>query len=127
MVRTRGSKINRDVLKLLRESVNEQDDSGCTALMFALEGAGFFGARKGNLSLIEILLEFGASPLLQDKQGRTALGYAIASNDKGTNQTVVNFLTQTVIDKTARREFEARNTYHIDKSGNLISSPKKAR
>lgn len=72
MVQYRG-KFDNDVSDLQQSSVNEQDNFGCTALMFAAEGAGAFAARRGNMSIVRQFLNYGANPLLCDNSGRTAL------------------------------------------------------
>lgn len=124
MVRRRG-KYHREVALLLRSSVNAQDDQGGTALMFAAEGAGLFGSRRGHLTAAEHLVDLGADPLVQDRRGRTALGYAMASNDKGTNQDMVDYLEELMKTSIALREFDKLYQYKFDNDGRLSFSPRK--
>lgn len=91
MVRTRPPFHNK-VANLLKSSVNIQDDEGRTALTFAVEGAGWFGSRKGSIPIIMKLIELGADPFLQTKQGKTALDFAIKSNDTEQNSDVVSLM-----------------------------------
>jgi ankyrin repeat protein len=124
MVRRRG-KYHREAALLLSSSVNAQDDQGGTALMFAAEGAGLFGSRRGNLSVAKHLVELGADPLVEDRRGKTALGYAMASNDKGTNQDMVDYLEELMKTSIALREFDKLHQYKFDNDGCLIFSPRK--
>lgn len=115
-----------NVAALLRNSINIQDDGGKTALMYAAEGAGLFGSRRGNLSVVRDLIGLGADTLAQDNAGRTALGHAIASNDKGTNEEVVNYLKDTMTTQVALREFRKNYAYDFDQKGNLNFSESKS-
>jgi ankyrin repeat protein len=124
MVRRRG-KYHTEVAALLQSSVNAKDSEGKTALMFAAEGGGLFGSRRGNLSLARDLIGLDADPLIQDRGGRTALGYAIASNDKGTNQDMVDYLEELIRTRIALREFEKLYEYTFDRKGCLNFSPRK--
>lgn len=124
MVRRRG-KYHREVASLLSSSVNARDNQGGTALMFAAEGAGLFGARRGNLTIARHLVELGADPLVQDRRGKTALGYAMASNDKGTNQDMVDYLEELMKTSIALREFDKLYQYKFDNDGCLTFSPRK--
>lgn len=124
MVRRRG-KYHREVAALLSSSVNAPDNQGGTPLMFAAEGAGLFGSRRGNLSVTKHLVELGADPFLADRRGKTALGYAMASNDKGTNQDMVDYLKELMETRIALREFEKLYQYKFDNDGHLIFSPRK--
>ncbi|GLR68267.1 hypothetical protein GCM10010909_29480 [Acidocella aquatica] len=121
MVRTRQYK--PDVATMLQISVNEQDGYGVTALMFAAKGGGLFGSRRGNLTVVRHLLELGADLFLCDDPGRTALGYAIRSNDKGTNEAMIEFLEREMLAQTALDEFKKHNQYDFDNKGVLSFSP----
>ncbi len=123
MVRLRV--FNKDVALLLQLSINDQDNYGRTALMFAAQHAGGFGSRKGNLSIARELLSLRADPLICDQEGRTALGYAITSNDTERNEDMIEFLKKAMLTETARRDFEARNSYHFDRSGKIHFTPRK--
>lgn len=127
MVRYRSNEVpyRSNVATLLANSINIQDDDGKTALMYAAEGAGLFGSRRGNLSVARDPIMLGADPLLEDNKGRTALGYAIASNDKGTNEEIVDYLKDQMITRAALRDFKSRYRYNFDKQGRLNFSPSK--
>jgi ankyrin repeat protein len=124
MVQRRG-KYHNKVAALLQSSINVQDNDGRTALMFAAEGAGLFGSRRGNLSLARDLIGLHADPLIQDHRGKTALGYALASNDKGTNQDMVHHLKQLMKMTIALREFDKLYRHEFDNNGCLSFSPRK--
>jgi len=101
MVRCRNSNWPRKLAKLFAASVNEQDKSGKTALMFASVGAGLFGSNKGNLKVIKQLLEFGADIFIADNFENTALSYAKLSNKRGrvaSNYAVVEYLEHVEIE-----------------------------
>jgi Ankyrin repeats (3 copies) len=114
---------HKDVAELLMSSINDQDGDGRTALMLAAIGAGLFGSRRGNVAIAQTLLELGADPLICDKRGFTALGHAIALNRNDKNDDMVTFLKEAMLIRAARREFEARNSYHFDELGNLQVAP----
>jgi ankyrin repeat protein len=126
MVSHRG-RYHSKVAALLGSSINIQDDSGKTALMYAAEGAGMFASRRGNLSIASDLISLGADPLIQDSGGRTALGHAIASNDKGTNEEMITYLKDEMTRQVALREFRSRYTFDFDTKGSLNFSPSKKR
>lgn len=109
---------------MLKSSINDQDIGGCTPLMFAAKGAGSFASRRGNTDVARKLLALGADPLICDRQGRTALGHAIASNDTGKNGDITELLQEEMLSKIARREFESRNSHHFDNLGNLRLAPR---
>jgi ankyrin repeat protein len=117
-------RFHKDVAELLQSSINDQDVSGKTALMFAAEGAGLFGSRRGNGGIARTLLALGADPQICDKRGQTALGHAIASNDTGQNEGVVDLIKDAILNSVARREFVSRNSYHFDNLGNLEFAPR---
>ncbi len=116
-----------DVALLLSSSKDMQDNEGRTALMFAAKGAGFFGNRRGNLTVAEHLLSMGADPFICDNYGRTALGYAERSNDTDRNGTMIEFLQQEMLTHTAISEFKRLNRYEFDALGVMSHSPKKAK
>ncbi|WP_262965897.1 ankyrin repeat domain-containing protein [Methylobacter psychrophilus] len=100
MMRCRDSNWPKKQALLFAPSVNEQDGGGKTALMFASEGAGLFGSKKGNITIIKQLLGFGADVFIKDKYRNTALDIAIRSNDRSktsSNQTVVDYLKKVEI------------------------------
>lgn len=127
MVRHRSNEVpfRGKVASLLADSINVQDDSGATALMYVSEGAGAFASRRGNISVAEGLIALGADLLIEDSRGRTALGYAVASNDKGTNETMIDYLKEQMIAYVALREFKRRCKYDFDNQGRLNFSAKK--
>lgn len=119
-------RFHRDVAELLKSTINDQDISGKTALMFAAEGAGLFGSPRGNAGLARILItEFGADPAICDKRGVTALGHAIASNKTGKNEVMVDILKEAMLTQAAQREFDAHYSYEFDKFGKLQAVFKK--
>lgn len=123
MVRTRSGKWNKKVVKLLSRSVNIQDSSGKTAIMFAATGAGAFGSNKGNLQIIKQLLELNADLSLTDNRGVTALGWAIVSNDASKNRTndeVVEYLEEIMIVQEALKQFKQQYKHEVSEKGELI-------
>jgi hypothetical protein len=113
------------VASLLADSINVQDDSGATALMYVAEGAGAFASRRGNISVAEDFVALGADLLIEDGRGHTALGYAVASNDKGTNEPMIDYLKEQMIARVALHEFKRRYKYDFDKQGRLNFSSKR--
>jgi ankyrin repeat protein len=126
MVRRRG-KYHIEVAWLLRGSINAADNEGRTPLMFAAEGAGAFASRRGNLTVAKHLIELGADPFVQNDQGKTALGYAIASNDKDTNQGMVDYLEKLMKTTIALREFDRLYQYDFNDNGCLSFSSRKSK
>ena len=117
---------NKDVADLLRSSVNSQDKDGRTALMFAAEGAGLFGSRKGNIAIARELLALGANPEIHDKRGVTALGYAMASNDTDRNGDMIALLERAMVAAAAMQEFNNQYSFTFDnKTGGLILKMRK--
>ncbi len=89
MVRFRSNnKFSRKLCVRLRDSVNVQDCSGKTALMYAVKGAGAFGSNKGNISIVKQLVEFGADLNLVNHDGRTALGEAKRCSKKSKSENI---------------------------------------
>lgn len=80
------------VAKLVAPSVNEVDDQGQTALMFAVVGQGLFGQRRGNLKIARHLVDMGADISIRDNSGRTALDHAIRADDTNQNGDIVSYL-----------------------------------
>ena len=64
-------------------------------------------------------MTLGADPLIVDEFGRTSLGHAIASNDKGTNEEMVRYLKDEMTTQLALREFKTSYAYDFDKDGRL--------
>jgi len=127
MMQARSSNTSVKIMDLLRYSVQYQDNSGKTALMFSSIGAGLFGSKCGNPKLIKKLLSYGADLFIQDNRGRTALGWAIESNKqskKKTNDEVINLLEGEMLKEAALREFKKHFYYEFDHKGNFHSSPK---
>ena len=67
-------------------SVDMRGENGMTLLMVA--------ARRGNLPLVEYLLDYGCDPSLTDYQGNTAADYAVGAGAED----VLSILTQASID-----------------------------
>ena len=112
------------VATLLRVSINDRCDGGRTALMWASRTTGGFASRRGNVRIIKSLLERGADPFIRDDRGRTALGYAIRSNDKETNEDVVELLKTAMIDREARAVFRRDYKVDFDGKGNIHAERK---
>lgn len=116
---------NREVASLLSSAVNMQDNEGGTALMFAAEGAGLFGSRRGNIAIARELLALGADPNLQDGSGKTALGYAMASNDTDRNGEIISLLEHAMLSAAAIHEFNKRYAVTFAKNtGVLVAEPR---
>lgn len=92
MLMVRYRIFHKAVADLLRCSINDADDQGQTALMFAVEGQGLFGQRRGNLSIAKHLIKIGADLAIKDMSGKTAMDHAILANDTGMNGDVINLL-----------------------------------
>ena len=122
MVHRRGSKWNKKIANLIAYSVNFQDNSGKTALMFAATGAGMFGSNRGNIKIVKHLIELGADLSLPDQKGFTALGRAIESNNQSANNTndeLVNYLQTEMVKQEAMRVFKQLCRYDITNKGEL--------
>jgi ankyrin repeat protein len=78
---------------LFKENVNSTDSMGRTALIYAVQGAGMFGRRSGNASIVKSLLSLGAYPHIADNDGKTALDYALDANHERINDQVVKVLS----------------------------------
>ena len=94
-----------------------------TALMFASMGAGVFGSKRGNITIIRQLISFGANLGLVNKRGQTALGVAEASNSKSkasANDEVVALLKEAAIQQHAMKEFHAKYRCSFDSNGVLV-------
>ncbi len=126
MIRCRGSKWPKEIAALLRQSVNEQDGSGMTALMFASIGAGAFGSKRGSLAIIRQLVAFGADLALVNKRGQTAVGVAEMENAKSAasaNEEVVEFLKAVSIEQRAMKNLRSKYRCSFDSNGVLILAP----
>lgn len=110
---------NPEIAWRLRDSVNVPDDDGRTALMYAAQGAGLFGSRRGSLTIARDLLALGADLSSADRQGVTALGFAIRSNDTGKNNKMIEFLQKEMVKEEALRSFSKRHTYHFNDRGQM--------
>lgn len=120
----RYRKYRNPVATLLRGSRDVPGDAGRTALMWLSEGAGLFSSRKGNAGNIRHLLSMGADPFITDTSGLTALGYAIRSNDKGTNEAVVGILKAAMIEHAAKAEFRSKYIVQFDEHGIMNTQPR---
>ncbi|WP_298236593.1 ankyrin repeat domain-containing protein [uncultured Azohydromonas sp.] len=124
MVRTRSGRWPHRLAELFADTVNEQDGSGRTALMFASGGAGLFGSRRGNVRLVRQLLDMGADPTLQDRRGRTALGIAMEDNRKSensSNQDVVELLEAETLKFVALQNFKNSFRHTFSAEGVLLT------
>jgi hypothetical protein len=110
---------NFNVAELLNKSIDDQDENGRTALMFAAEGAGLFASRRGNLTIAKDLLKLGADLSIQDHGGLTALGHAMKSNDTGKNNDMIELLKNEMEKQAALREFRSRHRIGFDNHGIL--------
>jgi ankyrin repeat protein len=128
MIRCRtGKRLNKLIL-LFRSTINEQDASGKTALMFSSTGAGVFGSKKGDIKIIQQLLDLGANIHCKDKNENTALIYAIESNKNSktnNNEEVVCYLESKVILQTAMDYFRSDYSYNFTEGGELIIHKRK--
>jgi len=126
MIRCRGSNWPKAIAELLTQSVNEQDGSGKTALMFASSGAGAFGSKRGSLAIIRQLVAFGADLALVNNRGQTAVGVAEMENAKSAasaNEEVVEFLKAVSIEQRAMKNLRSKYRCSFDSNGVLILAP----
>lgn len=115
----------KKLLDLLSSSIDEQDDYGRTALMFAARGGSGWGAEKGNIAIavaLAALVALGASACICDKFGKTALAYAEEKSATNQNNRMVALLREAIIAETARKEFDRRYNCNFDKNGVLRAS-----
>jgi hypothetical protein len=122
MVRLRGGKWNRSIADFFASTVNHCDNDGRTALMFAAQGAGAFGAKRGNVGIAQQLIDMGADVSVVDKRGLTALGWAMQSNKASktsNNEEMVDFLTKRMVAQIAYQEFHQRYDYRVTEKGAL--------
>ena len=113
-----------NLAELLRDSIDCQDCDGKTALMFAAKGQSSTNGRTGNLSTAKLLVSLGTSLSVLSRTGRTALGYAIKSNDTGTNGAMVKYLEGEMLHQEALAAFKRLHHYSFDSKGVLEYSPK---
>lgn len=93
-----------------------------TALMFASMGAGVFGSKRGNITIIRQLISFGADLGQVNERGQTAVRVAEMSNagsKASTNDEVVAFLKEAAIEQRAMKEFHAKYQCLFDSNGVL--------
>jgi len=117
MIRCRSSKWNNNVAELFRQSVNFQDNDGRTALMFASQGAGMFGSKKGNIKIATQLINMGSDTTISDNYGHTPLWFAIESNERSetsNNEEMISFLKEQMIQQISVREFHKNYSYRFD-------------
>lgn len=76
----------------IRTSINARDRSNVTPLMEA--------SRHGQLHCVQWLLQTGADPWLQDRQGRTALHYAARANYADCAQALIDAAGHSELDGT---------------------------
>ena len=122
MIQSRSSRVSLRIIELLRKSVNYQDCSGKTALMFASQGAGLFGSNKGNTKIINKLLNLNANLFIEDNRGRTALGWAHICNERSktnANEEVVDLLMDEMLKARAVEVFKTNFKYDFTSEGRL--------
>lgn len=117
-------KLTVNLAELLRDSVDCRDCDGNTALMFAAKGQSSTNGRAGSLSTAKLLVSIGANLSVLSKTGRTALGFAIKSNDTGTNGAMVEYLEREMLYQEALNMFKMRHDYSFDSKGVLEYSQK---
>lgn len=128
---------HKKVVRLLASSINAQDSEGMTALMFAVRGAGLFGSKQGNLSIIKLLIEVGADIEIRDNRGRTALMHAVLSNDKSAaavNEDVIAQMKNYSLEAAAmsaflrdyQHRFEADGEMHIIRNASQNELPERS-
>jgi ankyrin repeat protein len=89
-----GRKIRKTIVTdLLHNPLNDTDNGGKTALMYAVHDCSGWG-RRGSLETTTKLVIMGAKLDIKGKSGKTALDYAIQYNRSGSNQPIVDFLTR---------------------------------
>lgn len=118
----KGRKLTVALGELLRASVDCRDSDGKTALMFAAVGQSSTNGRAGSISTAKLLLSLGADLSILSKTGRTALGYAIKSNDNGTNEAMVKYLEAEMLQQEALALFKRQHHYAFDGKGVLTYS-----
>lgn len=115
----RGRKLTVALGELFRASVDCRDGDGKTALMFAAVGQSSTNGRAGSLSTAKLLVSVGADLSILSKTERTALGYAIKSNDNGTNEAMVQYLEAEMLQQEALAVFMRQYQYAFDGKGVL--------
>lgn len=111
--------LSRALAQLLKDSFDCQDSEGKTALMYAAAGHSSVNTRAGNRTVAKHLLDVGADPTIECKRRRTALGYALRANDRGTNGEMVDYLKQVMRSQAAQRIFESEYRASFDTNGAL--------
>lgn len=119
-----GRHLNVTLAELLRDSVNCSDCDGKTALMFAAEGQNATNGRTGSMSTAKLLESMGADVLACCNRGKTALGYAIESNDTRTNDAMVEYLKCEMLHQKALALFKEQYRYEFNSKGILEHSQK---
>lgn len=114
-----GRHLNVKLAELLQSSVDCCDCDGKTALMFAAEGQSSTNGRTGSMSTAKLLVSMGADLMACSKRDRTALGYAIDSNDTGTNGAMVEYLEREMVQQQALAVFKELYRYQFDSKGKL--------
>lgn len=110
--------------ELLHDSIDCRDSDGRTALMFAAKGQSSTNGRTGSMLAAKLLVSLGANLSVASNTGRTALGYAIKSNDTGTNEVMVKYLEGEMLNQEALAVFKRQHRYSFDSKGVLEYSPK---
>jgi ankyrin repeat protein len=119
-----GRHLSVALAELLWNSVDCSDCDGKTALMFAAEGQSSTNGRTGSMSMAKLIVSMGADVLACSKRGRTALGYAIDSNDTGTNNAMVEYLECEMLNQKALAVFKESYRYEFNSKGVLDFSQK---
>ncbi len=123
-VRCRSKAVSAKLIYLLRNSINEIDTNGMTAVMFAASGAGLFGSKKGNVSLTKALVQAEADLTLKDNNGFTALGHATKDGREDINIELVEYLQREYAKQFALNEFKKQYRYGFNDKGCIELSEK---
>ncbi len=120
MIHGRDGTWKSKLLVLFKDSVNCRDSQGKTALMYAAVGAGMFGSRRGNLKITSDLIALGADTLAVDKNGVTALGWALKSDgNTAQNSEIITYLKGEMKNQAAMESFRREYKYRFNEKGVL--------
>lgn len=121
IIKNRKSDFNYDFIGLLSDSVNISDKQGFSPLIYAVKGAGAFGANRGNFKIIRKLRSLGADLFHKDIYGQTALKHAEIGNYRSrnfVNENIINYLKKEMLAEVAMEKFN-ENYYYSFSEGDL--------